>query len=135
MKKLIAASIALVSVAANAQLMPISGGFLARVAAPEAIAAVTGVAKPVAAAIALVPPVRQNQLDAAKVAALPAAGVVTVHFTVDTNGVPQNISLERSVSPSADAKIIEAVSALRYAPGSLHGEKVAFPVALSLNLK
>lgn len=134
MKKLIAASIALVSVAANAQLMPITDGFLARAAAPEAIAAAAGVAAPVHAAIALVAPVRLNDLSAAQIAA-PAAGVVTVHFTVDTNGVPQNITLDRSINPAADASIIKAVSGLRYKAGSLHGEKIAYPVALSLTLK
>ncbi|MGO4213424.1 energy transducer TonB [Terriglobus sp. 2YAB30_2] len=134
MKKLIAASIALVSVAANAQLMPITDGFLARAIAPAAIASATGVAKPVNAAIALVPPVRQSQLDASKIAA-GAAGLVTVHFTVDTNGIPQDITLDRSISSSVDARIIQAVSALRYTPGSLHGEKIAYPVALSLDLK
>ena len=98
MKKFLAASIALVSVAANAQLMPITDGFLARAIAPAAIASATGVAKPVNAAIALVPPVRQSQLDASTIAAGEPANSIDRCSTV--NARPRGISLTRFSSVS-----------------------------------
>ena len=60
---------------------------------------------------------------------------LVVSFKVDENGVPQNLRLVKSVSPSVDSRILSAVSAYRFEPGTLDDQKVAVDVNLVVNFQ
>ena len=58
---------------------------------------------------------------------------VIVSYTVDENGKPQNIHLTKSVNPSVDERVLNAVRQYRYAPATLNNEKVAVDINLEVN--
>ena len=60
---------------------------------------------------------------------------VIVSFKVDENGVPQNVHLVKSVCPSVDSRILSAVSAYRFEPGTLDDQKVAVDINLVVNFQ
>jgi TonB family protein len=77
----------------------------------------------------LIAPVRMNAL---KLAASPTAvsGQVTVEYTVDTAGVPQDVHVVKALDANTDERVVTAVRQIRYTPGTLNGTAVAVPVTL-----
>lgn len=65
------------------------------------------------------------------------SGEVTVNFTVDENGVVQDVRVVKSTHPEFEGPTIRAVSKWRFEPGRKNGKRVGFkmsvPVAFSLN--
>ena len=60
---------------------------------------------------------------------------VVVGFRVDENGVPQNVHLLKSVNQTVDGRVLAAVSAYRYEPAKLDGQKIAMDVNLNVNFE
>jgi TonB family protein len=60
---------------------------------------------------------------------------VGVALTVDAQGVPQNVHVERSGGADMDAKAIEAVKESRYKPAMKKGQPVAEDIKLNLTLQ
>lgn len=61
---------------------------------------------------------------------LPVDAAVGLELTVDQYGVPQNIRVVKSLSPSLDASVVEAVRHFRFRPGSMDSK----PIPVDLNL-
>jgi TonB family protein len=61
---------------------------------------------------------------------LPVDAQVGLALTVDQHGVPQNVRVVKSLSPSVDASVVEAVRHFRFRPGSMDNT----PVPVDLNL-
>jgi TonB family protein len=61
---------------------------------------------------------------------LPVGAAVGIELTVDQYGVPQNIRVVKSLSPSLDASVVEAVRHFHFRPGSMDNK----PVPVDLNL-
>jgi hypothetical protein len=62
--------------------------------------------------------------------AIPAGAEVGLALTVDRNGVPQNVRVVKTFSPSWDASVVDAVRHFRFRPGSMDNQ----PVPVDLNL-
>jgi TonB family protein len=63
---------------------------------------------------------------------LPADAQVGVSFVVDEKGVPENIQVTRSINPSWDSQVVEAVSKLHYRPARIDDQKI--PVDMNLTV-
>lgn len=59
-----------------------------------------------------------------------AAHQSIVSFRVDENGNPQNVHLVKSVNQTVDSRVLAAVSAYRFVPGSLDDRSVPIDVNL-----
>lgn len=59
-----------------------------------------------------------------------AAQHLVVAFRVDSNGVPQNVHLLKSVNPTVDSKVLAAVRGYHYAPATL--DEIAVPMDVNL---
>lgn len=62
------------------------------------------------------------------------AGEVIVKFVVGTDGVPKELSIERSVHPDVDAVALEAVKTLRYEPATYDGKPVEVVMRIALEI-
>jgi TonB family protein len=62
--------------------------------------------------------------------ALPSNAQVGLALTVDRNGVPENIRVVKSLTPSLDASVVEAVRHFHFRAGSIDNQ----PVPVDLNL-
>ena len=85
------------------------------------------------------PPTLLNEVNVAYPAELaatedPPSGAVTVRYTVGTDGVPKNLSVEQSVHPDLDALVRDAVAQLRYEPATVKGQPVEVILTLSVEL-
>ena len=56
-----------------------------------------------------------------------------VAFTVDEQGVPQNVHLVKSVNPIVDGRVIESVRQYRFEPATLDEQKIAVDVNMQVN--
>lgn len=56
-----------------------------------------------------------------------------VSFTVDESGKPQNVHLTKSVNPTVDERVLNAVRQYRYLPATLNNQKVAVDINLEVN--
>ncbi len=65
----------------------------------------------------------------------PPGGEVVVKFTVGTDGVPKELSVERGVHVTLDALAVEAVSTLRYTPGQWKGKPVEVVLRIGLTIE
>ncbi len=134
---LAAALLAVTSVAASAQAM--HSGISHLVASVDAPAfgfqasAITAAKPRVFSGI--VAPIRLTEVKLA--ASLTPARVsdVTVQYTVDEAGVPQNVKILSSVDEATSARVADAVSKLKYKPGTLDGQPMAIPVTLHVALR
>ncbi len=63
---------------------------------------------------------------------LPADAQVGVSFVVDEKGVPENIQVTKSINPSWDSQVVEAVSKLHYRPARIDDQKI--PVDMNLTV-
>ena len=61
---------------------------------------------------------------------VPGNGEVGLTLTVDENGRPENIKVVKSLSPTWDARVSDAVSRFHFKPGTVDEQ----PVAVDLNL-
>jgi TonB family protein len=59
---------------------------------------------------------------------------VVVSMVVDTNGVPTELQIVRSVGPDLDKNVLAAVAQYRFTPGTVSNQPVPFPVNLAINL-
>jgi len=57
---------------------------------------------------------------------------VGVSFVVDENGFPENIQVTKSINPSWDSQVVEAVSKLHYRPARIDDQKI--PVDMNLTV-
>lgn len=64
-----------------------------------------------------------------------AAHQAIVGFRVDENGAPQNVHLVKSVNQTVDARVLAAVRAYRFVPGSLDDRNVPIDVNLVVNFE
>lgn len=78
----------------------------------------------------LIAPIRMTNLQLAPSVAPMHDGEVVVSFTVDTAGVPENVQLVKTLDPSANNRVVEAVRKMRYTPGQLDGQPIETPVTL-----
>jgi hypothetical protein len=83
---------------------------------------------------ALIAPVRLSEIKLAPTAAIAASNTITVEYTVDATGTPQNIKVDQPLDASSTARVISAVQAVRYTPAQLHGQAIAAPVVLHMEL-
>ena len=127
MRKLIAASLFVLPTLMHAQQSPV------RAEAPKMMAAAAAVAPKVPAFTGIIAPKRITDIDRAVFVGLTSQPVVA-RFTVDAQGVPQNIVVE-GTNDAAAAKISDAVAKLRYQPGKLNGQGYDFPVVLKFDLR
>jgi hypothetical protein len=79
----------------------------------------------------LIAPIRLNALTLAPGA---AAGKVTVEFTVNAAGVPEDVVVKDAADKATADKIAAGVEKMRYTPGKLDGQVVAVPVVLHIAL-
>lgn len=63
---------------------------------------------------------------------LPADAQVGVSFVVDEKGFPENIQVTKSIDPSWDSQVVEAVSKLHYRPARIDDQKI--PVDMNLTV-
>lgn len=59
-------------------------------------------------------------------------GTVLVGLTVDTDGMPQDIRVEKSLEPSLDKQAIKCVSGYRFAPATRDGQRVSAPLKVEV---
>ncbi len=81
----------------------------------------------------LIAPVRLSAIQLAP-GAVVAKGEVTVEYTVDADGVPQNVHVVKPMNQAVDARVVAAVQKARYTPGKLNGQPIAVPVTLHVAL-
>jgi len=63
---------------------------------------------------------------------LPADAQVGVSFVVDEKGLPENIQVTKSINPSWDSQVVDAVSKLHYRPARIDDQKI--PVDMNLTV-
>jgi TonB family protein len=59
-------------------------------------------------------------------------GSVLVGLAVDTDGMPQDIRVEKSLEPSLDKQAIKCVSGYRFAPATRDGQRVSAPLKVEV---
>jgi TonB family protein len=57
---------------------------------------------------------------------------VGVSFVVDEKGLPENIQVTKSIDPSWDSQVVDAVSKLHYRPARIDDQKI--PVDMNLTV-
>jgi TonB family protein len=62
-------------------------------------------------------------------------GVVTLAFTISTDGVPNDIRVVQSLDPGLDQSAVDAVSRWRYRPGLRDGHPVEVKMTLQVNFR
>ena len=77
----------------------------------------------------LIAPIRMTSLQLAPSARV---GEVVVSYTVNTDGVPENVQVVKSVDGAANIRVVDAVRKMRYTPGQLDGQAVAMPITLHI---
>ncbi len=60
---------------------------------------------------------------------------VSVAFVVDETGTPRNIQVVNGIGPFWNARITEAISGLRYRPGTIDNQPVSIAMNLDINIK
>ena len=78
----------------------------------------------------LIAPVRLNALTLAPGLTPAVAGTVTVEYTVDATGVPQNVHVLNAADKGTADRVAAGVEKIRYTPGKLNGQPIAVPVTL-----
>ena len=59
-------------------------------------------------------------------------GSVGILLVVDSEGVPKDVSVSRSLSPAFDAAALEAVKAWRFAPATKNGKPITAKIDLQV---
>ena len=62
-------------------------------------------------------------------------GTVTVEYTVDEAGVPQNVHVLKAADKETGDRVAAAVRNVRYTPGKLNGQAIAVPVTLNVDVQ
>jgi TonB family protein len=65
---------------------------------------------------------------------VPVDAKVALSFTVDENGVPQDIHVVQGVNPFWDARVLEAVGKFRYRPGTIDSKPTPVDVNLTVSV-
>ncbi len=81
----------------------------------------------------LIAPIRLNALTLAP-SRFDNTGKVTLEYTVDAAGFPQNIKVVDAADKATADRVVAAVRNIRYTPGKLDGVAVAVPVVLHVDL-
>jgi TonB family protein len=63
------------------------------------------------------------------------AGTVVLALTVDPQGLPQNISVKKSLYPSLDQSAIEAARKMRFEPAMKDGQPVSMSISVEMNFQ
>jgi TonB family protein len=63
---------------------------------------------------------------------LPNDAQVGVSFVVDEKGLPENIQVTKSIDPTWDSQVVDAVSKLHYRPARIDDQKI--PVDMNLTV-
>lgn len=61
------------------------------------------------------------------------SGACTLHLTIDTNGVPQNVQVVQGLDPGLDANAVETVKQWRYKPAVKNGVRVPSELVVNVN--
>jgi len=62
-------------------------------------------------------------------------GTCILALIVDSNGMPQNIKVRRSIGSGLDEKAVEAVRQYRFRPALANGSPVAVPISVEVNFR
>lgn len=60
-------------------------------------------------------------------------GIVVVSLLVDAEGMPQEITVSRSLTPSFDAEAVEAVKKWKFSPSTKNGKPIAVKIVVQVN--
>ncbi len=82
----------------------------------------------------LIAPIRLTALTLAPSQMSVEPGKITVSYTVNAAGVPQDIKVVDAVDKATADRVAAAVRNMRYAPGKLNGIAVDVPVVLHVDL-
>jgi len=140
MRKVLAAAILALPMFASAQAMHTGVAHLVASVDAPAFAFQTSAVAAAAPRVhtGLIAPIRLTALTlaAGRTPALPAQpGTVTVEYTVDTAGVPQNVKVLNAADKETGDRVAAAVRNVRYTPGKLNGQAVAVPVTLKVDVQ
>ncbi|MGI4853464.1 MAG: energy transducer TonB [Janthinobacterium lividum] len=80
----------------------------------------------------IVAPVRLTGVELAPSGLPLPRGEAVVEYTVDAAGIPKDVHVVKPLSLAVDKRLVEAVSRVRYTPGTLDGMPVAVPVTLHI---
>ena len=83
----------------------------------------------------IVAPIRLTEVKLAGSLNTPHVSDVTVQYTVNEAGVPENVKVVTPVDALTASKVSDAVSKVRYKAGTLDGQPVAVPVTLHVALR
>lgn len=83
----------------------------------------------------LVAPIRMTELNLAGELHGAHPAEVTVQYTVNAQGVPQNVKVVSPADPATVTSVEQAVSKLHYKPGMLDGQVIDIPVTLHVALR
>lgn len=78
----------------------------------------------------IVAPVRLTEVQLTPSGLPLPKGEVLVEYTVDTAGIPKDIHVAKPLGQDLNKRLVDAVSRVRYTPGTLDGMPIAIPVTL-----
>jgi TonB family protein len=138
MRKVLAATILALPMFASAQAVHTGISHLVASVDAPAFAFQTAAVNAVAPRVfsGLIAPIRVTALTLApsKFDSVPANAAVTVEFTVDTAGIPQNVQVVGGTDAATSERVVAAVRNVRYTPGKLNGQPAAFPITMLVNV-
>jgi len=70
--------------------------------------------------------------DGYAASSIPADTRVGVSFVVDEKGVPENIQITKSINPTWDSQVVDAVSKLHYRPARIDDQKIPVDVNMTV---
>ena len=133
---LAAAILAVTPLAANAQAMHTGVSHLvASMDAPAFAFQASAIKAGPRVFTGLVAPIRMTQLKLAGDLHAVHSEEVTMQYTVNPEGVPQNVKVVSAADALTAARVEKAVSELRYKAGTLNGQPVDVPVTLHVALR
>jgi TonB family protein len=62
-------------------------------------------------------------------------GTVTLSLIVDSNGLPRQIKVVRSLAPDLDENAVAALNCYRFSPALHDNQPVAVPIAVQVNFR
>ena len=136
MRKVLAATILALPMFASAQAVHTGISHLVASVDAPAFAFQTAAVNAVAPRVfsGLIAPIRLTALAVAPSRVMSMPATVTVEFTVDTAGVPQNVQVIGESDTATGERVAAAVRNVRYTAGKLNGQPISFPVTLHIDV-